>query len=107
MPSSHTAYACVMAVFLGRLYPRLRWVVWSLAAVVGLARVVTNAHYVTDVVVGGAIGLIVIRVALARDWGEALLGIAGKGRAGAQPPETQPAVSTVPGQPAEARMGAG
>ncbi|MEZ6242352.1 MAG: phosphatase PAP2 family protein [Phycisphaerales bacterium] len=57
MPSSHTAYALVMAVFLGRLYPKAGWVFGVLAVIVGLARVLLGAHYPSDVVMGGAIGL--------------------------------------------------
>lgn len=88
MPSSHTAYACVMAVFVGSLYPRLRWLVWGLAAVVGAARIVTTAHYVTDVVVGAGIGLVVIRVAIEREWGDELLAWTGRPRAGEQAGDT-------------------
>jgi membrane-associated phospholipid phosphatase len=73
MPSSHTAYAFAMAVFLASLYPRLRAVVFSLAAVVGLSRVLTHAHYPTDVLVGAAMGLAMTRAAIAGSWGVRLL----------------------------------
>ena len=48
------------------------------------ARIVTTAHYVTDVVVGAGIGLVVIRVAIERGWGDELLAWAGRPRAGDQ-----------------------
>ncbi len=57
MPSSHTAYAVVMAVFLGRMYPRAWWVFAALAAIVGVSRVLFVAHYPSDVFMGAAIGL--------------------------------------------------
>lgn len=56
MPSAHTAYAVVMAVFLGAGYPRIAWLMWLLAILVGLARVIFGAHYPTDVAAGAAIG---------------------------------------------------
>lgn len=56
MPSAHTAYAVVMAVFVGACYPRVAWLVWVMAGLVGVARVVFGAHYPTDVVAGAAIG---------------------------------------------------
>lgn len=73
MPSSHTAYACVMAVFLASLYPRLRFLVFALAATVGLARILTRAHYPTDVLAGAAIALAISRTAITRNWGTRLL----------------------------------
>lgn len=65
MPSSHTAYAVVMSVFLGTMYPAIRPLAWALAITVGLCRVLFDAHWATDVVVGAtvaaAIALPVVR----------------------------------------------
>jgi membrane-associated phospholipid phosphatase len=55
-PSSHTAFAFLMSVFLGRLYPKLNPLIWPLAVLVGLCRVLFGEHYASDVVLGGAIG---------------------------------------------------
>lgn len=70
MPSSHTAYACVMSVMLTAMYPKLRVVAVVLAAVVALCRVWFDAHYPTDVVVGAAIGVAAARLAFEREWGQ-------------------------------------
>lgn len=82
MPSSHTAYACLMAVFVGSRYPRLRVLVGALAVLVGLARIVVGAHYPSDVAVGAGIGLCLGRTAVSRRWGEWALGRIGRGGEG-------------------------
>lgn len=56
MPSSHTAFAAALAVFLAAAYPRLRGPVALSVAVVAIARVLLGAHYPSDVLVGAAIG---------------------------------------------------
>jgi membrane-associated phospholipid phosphatase len=82
MPSSHAAYAAVLSVFLGVLYPRIRGLAWILAGVVGVGRIALGAHYPTDVVTGLAAGAAVARCATCRRWGEraagALLGRKGE-----------------------------
>ncbi len=59
MPSSHTAYAVVLAVFLAALYPRLRPIVIGLALLVGICRVLFGAHYPSDVLVGAGLALLI------------------------------------------------
>lgn len=56
MPSSHTLFAAVLSVFLATVYPPIRWVALGLAVLVGLGRVLFDAHWPTDVIVGGAVG---------------------------------------------------
>ncbi len=73
MPSSHTAAAVVMSVFLGMLYPRLMPVVAVLAAVVGFGRLVTGAHYPSDVLVGACLGAGVAGLAVSGGWGVRLV----------------------------------
>lgn len=69
MPSSHTAYAVVLSIFLAALYPKLRWLVWGMVVFVGVARVVTGGHWPTDVVIGAAVGYILARPAVYELWG--------------------------------------
>ena len=66
MPSSHTVFAVVAAGMLAGWYPRLRWLMVALAALVALARVGFGAHYPSDVAAGAAVGL--IAVGLANHW---------------------------------------
>lgn len=57
MPSSHTAFAVMLSVFLAAMAPRLRPLVFVLAVIVGLCRVLFGAHYLSDVLVGAGVGL--------------------------------------------------
>ena len=56
MPSAHTATAVGLAVMLSAIYPRGRWYFAVLAILVGLQRVVTSAHFPSDVCAGAAVG---------------------------------------------------
>lgn len=69
MPSSHTAFAFVAAVFLASLYPSLRLVVYPWAALVAVCRVLFGAHYASDVLVGAAIALSLAPSAIRGLWG--------------------------------------
>lgn len=75
MPSSHTVFAVVMSVVLGVWYPRLRPLVVVMALLVAVSRVLFGAHYVSDVCVGAAVGLLVavpvVRVGAGKSGGMA------------------------------------
>jgi membrane-associated phospholipid phosphatase len=55
-PSAHTAVGFGLAVGLTRLYPQAAWYWFTLAALVGLQRVVSSAHYPSDVFAGACVG---------------------------------------------------
>lgn len=61
-PSGHTAQAFAAATFLSEEYKdRFRWMpyaAYGLASTVGMMRIANNRHYVSDVLVGAAIGIL-------------------------------------------------
>jgi membrane-associated phospholipid phosphatase len=58
-PSGHTATAVGLAVALGTLYPRGWWLFVAIAALSGFQRIESESHFLSDVLVGAAIGCLV------------------------------------------------
>ena len=56
-PSGHTWHAMSFSILFTFYYPALFWVVTPFALLVALSRFILGLHYITDVVVGGLIGL--------------------------------------------------
>jgi undecaprenyl-diphosphatase len=56
-PSSHAANAATLALVLGLRWPRLSPAFWLLAGVVAYSRMYLNRHFLSDVLVGMAIGV--------------------------------------------------
>ena len=69
MPSRHAAFATLAAVFLSIAYPRLRPLAVALAVIVASARVITDAHWASDVLIGAALGLAVALPCVRGYWG--------------------------------------
>jgi undecaprenyl-diphosphatase len=55
-PSGHTLHAVVFSLVATAYYPALGWLVWPFTALVALSRLVLGLHYVSDVLVGAALG---------------------------------------------------
>ncbi|MCE2803273.1 MAG: phosphatase PAP2 family protein [Gemmatimonadota bacterium] len=70
LPSSHTMVAFGGAAMLARLYPRARWVGYTLAAGCGISRVLHRAHFLSDVVLAAGAGWLVVAL-IAKRWGSA------------------------------------
>ena len=71
-PSSHAANASAMALVLGRRWRRLAPGFWLLAAWIGFSRIYLNRHFLSDVLIGAAIGVgigwLTLRWLRARGW---------------------------------------
>lgn len=69
MPSSHSAAAVVMGVFLSALYPKLRPLCALLVVIVMFGRIWTGAHWLSDVLAGASIALLISVPCVHRYWG--------------------------------------
>lgn len=58
-PSGHAATACSLAWVLSKRYPNGRFVFWGCAAMAIVQRLCGQAHYFSDTVVGGVLGVTV------------------------------------------------
>nr|MBQ0091160.1 phosphatase PAP2 family protein [Candidatus Enterousia merdequi] len=58
MPSGHTAGSFAGLIMIGMLFPKVKWLTWTLAVVVGMSRIYIGAHWVSDVIFGAFIGMI-------------------------------------------------
>jgi undecaprenyl-diphosphatase len=63
-PSGHTAAAFAAAVVLAHRFPRFKYVLYLLAAGVGVTRFLLHKHFPSDVLAGAAIGLVVGEVSM-------------------------------------------
>jgi membrane-associated phospholipid phosphatase len=57
-PSGHTATAFAFAVGLSWVFPRGRFLFYTLATLAGIQRLVSNSHWPSDVLAGAAVGLL-------------------------------------------------
>ena len=68
MPSSHSAFAVAMSLFLVLVYPRLVWMVVPLALLVMAGRLVFDAHWLTDTLVGACLAGAVCHPIISGRW---------------------------------------
>lgn len=59
-PSGHATMVGVVALTLGVYFPRVRWVFYLWALSVGLERIVSEYHYLSDVVGGFALAWLIV-----------------------------------------------
>ena len=55
-PSSHTMVAFAAATAMAQLFPKSKWVWYTLAAGCGLTRMLAHAHFFSDVTLGALLG---------------------------------------------------
>jgi len=66
LPSGHSTDAAAIATAIGALWPRMRPLMWTYAALIALSRVVLIAHFPSDVIAGVIVGA--AGALLVRDW---------------------------------------
>jgi membrane-associated phospholipid phosphatase len=66
LPSAHMTFAVLVAGLMAVYVPRSRWVLLPLAALAGVARIVQNRHYPSDVLAGA--GLTIVLLWLVGRW---------------------------------------
>ncbi len=55
-PSSHAVNNFAAAVFFARLFPKIKWVLLSVASIVALSRPIVGVHYPSDIIAGAIVG---------------------------------------------------
>jgi membrane-associated phospholipid phosphatase len=66
LPSGHSTTAASVAVAIGALFPRTRWIMWLYVLTIMFSRIVLMAHHVSDVLAGALVGTLF--AVLVRRW---------------------------------------
>jgi membrane-associated phospholipid phosphatase len=57
-PSGHASFSFMIALIIAAWFPRWRWPAWIIAVLISLSRILSRAHFMSDVIVGAAIGIV-------------------------------------------------
>ncbi len=57
-PSGHASFSFMAALIIAAWFPRWRWPAWVIATLISLSRIPSRAHFMSDVIVGAAIGIV-------------------------------------------------
>jgi undecaprenyl-diphosphatase len=57
-PSGHALHAVAFSIILDAYFPHLAWVMWPTVVLIAASRVILGLHFVSDVLVGVAIGVV-------------------------------------------------
>jgi len=63
-PSSHAAFAFMLATVAAAYFPRWRWLAYGGATGIALSRVLLDRHFISDIMVGAFIGYIAASLVL-------------------------------------------
>lgn len=66
LPSGHGTTAASVAVAIGALFPRIRWIMWLYVLIIMFSRIVLMSHHPSDVLAGALVGTLF--AALVRRW---------------------------------------
>lgn len=58
-PSGHATTGLAIAISGTAAWPRLRWFFWPLGVAIAVARMIVDAHYLSDVIAGSVLGAVV------------------------------------------------
>jgi membrane-associated phospholipid phosphatase len=58
-PSGHATTGLAIAISGSAAWPKLRWLFWPLGIAIAVARMIVDAHYLSDVIAGSALGAVV------------------------------------------------
>jgi membrane-associated phospholipid phosphatase len=58
-PSGHATTGLAIAISGSAAWPKLRWLFWPLGIAIAVARMIVDAHYLSDVIAGSVLGAVV------------------------------------------------
>ncbi|MDX1919158.1 MAG: phosphatase PAP2 family protein [Candidatus Caenarcaniphilales bacterium] len=61
MPSGHAGIISATMTSLALVFPRLAWLFYSISFVIAISRVITGAHYPSDIIIGWALGHLIVK----------------------------------------------